>query len=48
MAKRRFKTILSLAELNNKEVPKANTNTDFVFLDNNKLVSNEIENSSAH
>jgi len=46
VAKRRLKTILSLAEQNCKEVPKANTNTDFasiilnsdiVFLDKNNL-----------
>jgi len=46
MAKRRLKTILSLAEQNCKEVPKAYTNADFasiilssdiVFLDKNNL-----------
>ncbi|XP_025207708.1 uncharacterized protein LOC112603388 [Melanaphis sacchari] len=53
MAKRRLKTILSLAEQNCIEVPKANTDTDFasiilnsdiVFLDKNNL--NELSSSN--
>lgn len=53
MAKRRLKTILSLAEENYKEVPKANKNDDFasiiinsdiVFFDDNNL--NELSSSN--